>query len=60
MQEGSSEVPFNKRILIIVGKNAKVDYLERLETSDEQSSKAKANIVVEVIAKAGLKSICSH
>ncbi|MDU0405303.1 hypothetical protein ML8HA_01101 [Lactococcus lactis] len=30
MQEGSSEVPFNKRILIIVGKNAKVDYLERL------------------------------
>ena len=53
MQEGSSEVPFNKRILIIVGKNAKVDYLERLETSDEQSSKAKANIVVEVIAKAG-------
>lgn len=53
MQEGSSEVPFNKRILIIVGKNAKVDYLERLETSGEQSSKVKANIVVEVIAKAG-------
>ena len=53
MQEGSSEVPFNKRILLIVGKNAKVDYLERLETSGEQTAKAIANLVVEVIAKAG-------
>lgn len=53
MQEGSSEVPFNKRILLIVGKNAKVDYLERLETSGEQTAKATANLVVEVIAKAG-------
>ena len=53
MQEGSSEIPFNKRILLIVGKNAKVDYLERLETSGEQTAKAIANLVVEVIAKAG-------
>ena len=53
MQEGSSEIPFNKRILLIVGKNAKVDYLERLETSGEQTAKATANLVVEVIAKAG-------
>ena len=53
MQEGSSEVPFNKRILLIVGKNAKVEYLERLETTGAQTAKATANLVVEVIAEAG-------
>ncbi|RZI48991.1 Fe-S cluster assembly protein SufD [Lactococcus kimchii] len=53
MQEGGSTVPFNKHLLIIAGKNAKVDYLERLETTGDQTARATANLIVEVIAQAG-------
>lgn len=52
-QDSTSAVPFNKHILIIVGRNAKVNYLERFETIGDGSEKATANISVEVIAQAG-------
>ncbi|MCL2112834.1 MAG: Fe-S cluster assembly protein SufD [Streptococcaceae bacterium] len=53
MQDADSNVPFTKRVLIIVGKNAKVNYLERLETTGESTVKVTGNFVVEVIAEAG-------
>ena len=52
-QDSESDVPFNKHILIIAGKHAKVNYLERLETYSEGAVPATANITVEVIAQAG-------
>ena len=52
-QDSESDVPFNKHILIIAGKHAKVNYLERLETYGEGAVPATANITVEVIAQAG-------
>ncbi|NMH33352.1 Fe-S cluster assembly protein SufD [Streptococcus sanguinis] len=52
-QDGESDVPFNKHILIIAGKHSKVNYLERLETYGEGSVPITANITVEVIAQAG-------
>lgn len=52
-QDSESDVPFNKHILIIAGKHAKVNYLERLETYGKGSVPATANITVEVIAHAG-------
>ncbi|MGT2667660.1 Fe-S cluster assembly protein SufD [Streptococcus rifensis] len=52
-QDGSSSVPFNKRVLIIAGKNSKFTYLERFETINPSDTKVSANIAVEVIAQAG-------
>ena len=52
-QDGISNVPFNKHILIIAGKNSKLTYLERFETLGEATEKASANISVEVIAQDG-------
>ena len=52
-QDNDSDVPFNKHILIIAGKNSKISYLERLESRGEGSAKATANITVEVIARSG-------
>ncbi|HHM0966428.1 Fe-S cluster assembly protein SufD [Streptococcus pneumoniae] len=52
-QDSDSNVPFNKHIMIIVGKNSKISYLERLESRGEGSDKATANITVEVIARSG-------
>lgn len=48
-----SDVPFNKHILIIAGKNSKFSYLERLESKGEGSATATANVTVEVIARSG-------
>ena len=45
-QDSDSDVPFNKHILIIAGKNSKINYLERLESRGEASAKATANITV--------------
>ncbi|MFC3932186.1 Fe-S cluster assembly protein SufD [Streptococcus dentapri] len=53
LQDSDSAVPFNKHVLIIVGRNAKVSYLERFESIGNASVKTTANISVEVIAKAG-------
>ena len=50
-QDSDSDVPFNKHILIIAGKNNKISYLEHLESRGEGSAKATANITVEVIAR---------
>ncbi|CAM3062063.1 Fe-S cluster assembly protein SufD [Lactococcus hircilactis] len=52
-QDRSSDVPFYKHILIVVGKNSKVDYLERFQSLGDGNQQVKANIVVEVIAKDG-------
>lgn len=52
-QDSESDVPFNKHILVITGKNAKLNYLERFESIGAGSEKATANITVEVIAGAG-------
>lgn len=49
-QDKSSDVPFNKHILIIVGKNSRINYLERFETIGEGKAKTTANISVEIIA----------
>ncbi|KHD44391.1 Fe-S cluster assembly protein SufD [Streptococcus hongkongensis] len=53
LQDSDSDVPFNKHILIIAGKESKFSYLEQLESIGRQTAKATANITVEVIAKAG-------
>lgn len=53
LQDSDSDVPFNKHILIIAGKESKFSYLEQLESIGEQTTKATANITVEVIAQAG-------
>lgn len=52
-QDARSEVAFNKRVLIVVGKNSKINYLERFESFGDEAVKTSANIVVEVVAKAG-------
>ena len=52
-KDSDSDVPFNKHILIIAGKNSKISYLERLESRGQGSAKATANITVEVIARSG-------
>ena len=52
-QDKASDVPFNKHVLIIVGKNSHISYLERLESIGEGDAKATANISVEVIALDG-------
>ncbi len=48
----TDEVAFIKHILIVVGKNSKLNYLERLQTVTSDRS-VKANIVTEVIAQNG-------
>ncbi len=53
LQDSTSSVPFNKHILLIVGKHSKVNYLERFETIGLGDVPVSANISVEVIAEAG-------
>lgn len=53
LQDSDSLVPFNKHVLIIAGKNAKVSYLERFESIGNGGAETSANISVEVIALAG-------
>ncbi|MGT2711971.1 Fe-S cluster assembly protein SufD [Streptococcus oriscaviae] len=52
-QDSTSSVPFNKRVLIIAGKNSKLNYLERFESLGDGAVETSANIAVEVIALAG-------
>lgn len=51
--DSDSDVPFNKHILIIAGKNSKFGYLERLESKGDGTATATANVTVEVIARSG-------
>ena len=53
LQDSTSNVPLNKHVLIIAGRHAKVNYLERFETIGDSDVKATANIAVEVLAQAG-------
>ncbi|KXT76002.1 Fe-S cluster assembly protein SufD [Streptococcus sp. DD12] len=52
-QDSDSEVPFNKHVLILAGKDAKFSYLERFESIGNGDVKSTATISVEVIAQAG-------
>ena len=52
-QDANSSAPFNKRVLIIAGKNSQVNYLERFESFGEGGLETSANITVEVQALAG-------
>ncbi|MCS4488649.1 Fe-S cluster assembly protein SufD [Streptococcus sciuri] len=52
-QDSDSETPFNKHILLIVGKNSSISYLERFESLGQGKVKATANISVEVLAADG-------
>ncbi|HEL1340297.1 TPA: Fe-S cluster assembly protein SufD [Streptococcus equi subsp. zooepidemicus] len=53
LQDSDSDVPFNKHVLIIAGKESKLTYLERFESIGDKTQSASANISVEVIAQAG-------
>lgn len=53
LQDSDSDVPFNKHVLIIAGKNTKFSYIERFESIGEGAEKASANISVEIIAGSG-------
>ncbi|MGT2935317.1 Fe-S cluster assembly protein SufD [Streptococcus castoreus] len=53
LQDSDSQVPFNKHVLVIAGKESKFTYLERFESIGKTSQKASANISVEVIAHRG-------
>ncbi|HEL0705148.1 Fe-S cluster assembly protein SufD [Streptococcus equi] len=53
LQDSDSDVPFNKHVLIIAGKESKLTYLERFESIGDKTQAASANISVEVIAQAG-------
>lgn len=53
LQDSESDVPFNKHILIIAGKNSRFNYLERFETIGDGDVSTTANISVEVIALSG-------
>lgn len=53
LQDSDSDVPFNKHILIIAGKNTKFSYIERFESTGNQAKKTSANISVEIIAGSG-------
>jgi Fe-S cluster assembly protein SufD len=55
IQDSDSEQPFFKHILIIADEHSECSYLERFQTIGERKAKVSANIVVEVIAKAGAK-----
>lgn len=52
-QDSTSAVPFNKRVLIIAGKNSQFTYLERFETIGDGEVETSANITVEVLALSG-------
>ncbi|MGT2754859.1 Fe-S cluster assembly protein SufD [Streptococcus ovis] len=52
-QDSTSAVSFNKRVLIIAGRNSQFTYLERFETIGDGEVEASANITVEVLALAG-------
>ncbi|HEL0010343.1 TPA: Fe-S cluster assembly protein SufD [Streptococcus equi subsp. zooepidemicus] len=53
LQDSDSDVPFNKHVLIIAGKESKLIYLERFESIGDGTQAASANISVEVIAQEG-------
>lgn len=53
LHDSASNVPLNKRLLIITGKNTKLNYLERFASIGEGDQAITANITVEVIAGAG-------
>lgn len=52
-QDSTSTVAFNKRVLIVAGKNSKLHYLERFESLGQGQTSTSANILVEVVALAG-------
>ncbi|MGX7329320.1 Fe-S cluster assembly protein SufD [Enterococcus bulliens] len=54
-QQANNPAHFFKHVLIVGEENSEFSYLERFMTTGEAAVKASANIIVEVIAKAGAK-----
>ncbi|MGC6768939.1 Fe-S cluster assembly protein SufD [Enterococcus sp. LJL51] len=54
-QDSASDQAFFKHVLIVAEENSEFSYLERFQTMADKNIKVSANIVVEVIAKAGAK-----
>lgn len=54
-QQANNPAHFFKHVLIVGEENSEFSYLERFMTTGEDAVKASANIIVEVIAKAGAK-----
>lgn len=54
-QDSASDQPFFKHVLIVAEENSEISYLERYQTMNDKKVKVSANIIVEVIAKAGAK-----
>ncbi|MBL1227932.1 Fe-S cluster assembly protein SufD [Enterococcus sp. BWB1-3] len=55
IQDSTSKQSFFKHVLIVADEHSEINYLERFMTTGEGKEKVSANIVVEVIAKAGAK-----
>lgn len=55
LQDATRKQSFFKHILIVADENSEFSYLERFQTTEEGNEKISANIIVEVIAKAGSK-----
>ncbi|MCB5953988.1 Fe-S cluster assembly protein SufD [Enterococcus sp. CWB-B31] len=55
IQDSTSKQSFFKHVLIVADEHSEINYLERFMTTGKGKEKVSANIVVEVIAKAGAK-----
>lgn len=55
LQDATAKQSFFKHILIVADEHSEFNYLERFQTIGAGNEKISANIVVEVIAKAGAK-----
>lgn len=55
LQDSMSNQSFFKHILIVADENSECSYLERFQTTGTGNEKVSANIIVEVVAKAGAK-----
>ena len=55
LQDATSKQSFFKHILIVAEEHSEFSYLERFQTTETGNEKVSANIIVEVIAKAGSK-----
>lgn len=55
LQDATKKQSFFKHILIVADEHSEFSYLERFQTTEAGAEKISANIIVEVIAKAGAK-----
>lgn len=55
LQDATTKQSFFKHVLIVADEHSEFSYLERFQTTEAGNEKVSANIIVEVIAKAGSK-----